>query len=104
MYYPNYELTHLVSVRMLIVYNVHVSQRLELTWDTSHLKVATSDMLSQSVRICQFCYLLVTSEAELMKTEEKLAKVLCVPKKDFELEEDKRLIVQLQFLPKQLIQ
>ncbi|CAG9333661.1 unnamed protein product [Blepharisma stoltei] len=104
LYYPNYELTHLVSVRMLMLYKVHVTHRLDLPWDTSHLKVATSDMLSQSVRICQFCYLLVTSEVELMKTEEKMAQALNVPKKELGHEEDSRLAVQLQFLPKQLVQ
>lgn len=61
-------------------------------------------MLSQSVRVCQYCYMLVTSEFELMRVEEQLGKVLSVPIQDLGYEEDPRLIVQLQFLPKQLVQ
>ena len=102
--YPNHELQHLVSVRMLILYKMHVNQRMELPWDTSHLKVATNDMLSQSVRICQYCYMLVTCEFELIEVEQKMASMLAVSIKETAYEEDPRLIVQLQFLPKELKQ
>ena len=104
LYYQNNELAHLVSVRMLMLYKVHVNRRMDLTWDTSHLKITSNTMLSQSVRVCQYCYMLVTSEFELMRVEEQLGKVLSVPIQDLGYEEDPRLIVQLQFLPKQLVQ
>ena len=61
-------------------------------------------MLSQSVRICQYCYMLVTSEFELIRIEEQLGKVLSVPYMELSYVEDPRLAVQLQFLPKQLLQ
>ena len=104
LYHQNNELAHLVSVRMLMLYKVHVNRRMDLTWDTSHLKITSNTMLSQSVRICQYCYMLVTSEFELMRVEEQLAKVLSLPHVELGYEEDPRLIVQLQFLPKQLLQ
>ncbi|OMJ76036.1 hypothetical protein SteCoe_23177 [Stentor coeruleus] len=104
LYYQNNELAHLVSVRMLMLYKVHVSRRMDLTWDTSHLKITSSTMLSQSVRVCQYCYMLVTSEFELIKIEEQLARILGVPYAELGYEEDPRLTVQLQFLPKQLTQ
>ncbi|CAG9327889.1 unnamed protein product [Blepharisma stoltei] len=104
LHYPNNELSHLVSVRMLMLYKVHVTQRMDLPWDTSHLKLTTADLLSQSVRICQFCYLLVTSEFELIKIEEKMAEALHIPKTILGYEEDPALKIQLQFLPKKLVQ
>lgn len=104
LYYQNNELAHLVSVRMLMLYKVHVNRRMDLTWDTSHLKITSNTMLSQSVRVCQYCYMLVTSEFELMRVEEQLGKLLSIPFVELGYEEDPRLIVQLQFLPKQLLQ
>ena len=104
LYYQNNELAHLVSVRMLMLYKVHVNRRMDLTWDTSHLKITSNTMLSQSVRVCQYCYMLVTSEFELMKVEKQIGEILSIPQMDLGYEEDPGLIVQLQFLPKQLIQ
>lgn len=77
---------------------------MDIPWDTSHLKLTTADLLSQSVRICQFCYLLVTTEFQLIKTEEKMAEVLNIPKYNMNYEEDPKLAIQLQFLPKTLLQ
>ena len=104
LYYSNNELSHLVSVRMLLLYKLHTNRRMDLSWDTSHLKIASNTMLSQSVRICQYCYMLVTSEFELMEVEERLGRVLGLPHQELGYEEDSRLAVQLQFLPKQLQQ
>lgn len=104
LYYTNNQLSHLVSVRMLMVFKVHSLGRGELPLDTSHLKVTSNDMLSQSVRICQYCYMLVTSEFELMNVEEALGKALNIPKKDLSYEEDPKIQVQKHFLPKKLTQ
>lgn len=104
LYYTNNQLSHLVSVRMLMVFKVHSLGRGELPLDTSHLKVTSNDMLSQSVRICQFCYMLVTSEFELMEVEEALASALNIPKKEIDYEEDPKIKVQKHFLPKKLTQ
>jgi hypothetical protein len=104
LYYTNNELGHLVSVRMLMLFKIHISKRKDLPFDTSHLKVTTSDLLSQSVRICQFCYMLVTSEFELIDAEEKLSKICHIPVKDMSFVENPKLAVQRQFLPKVLLQ
>lgn len=104
LYYTNNQLSHLVSVRMLMVFKVHSLGRGELPLDTSHLKVTSADMLSQSVRICQYCYMLVTSEFELMNVEEALGKALNIPKKEISYEEDPKIQVQKHFLPKKLTQ
>lgn len=104
LYYQNNELAHLVSVRMLMLYKVHVNRRMDLTWDTSHLKITSNTMLSQSVRVCQYCYMLVTSEFELMRVEKQIGEILSVPQFELGYEDDPRLVVQLQFLPKQLMQ
>ena len=104
LYYTNNQLSHLVSVRMLMLFKVHSLRRVELPVDTSHLKVTSADMLSQSVRICQYCYMLVTSEFELLNIEEILASSLNVPKKEISYEDDPKLEVQKHFLPKRLLQ
>lgn len=104
LYYQNNELAHLVSVRMLMIYKIHVNRRMDLAWEMSHLKITSNTMLSQSVRVCQYCYMLVTSEFELIRVEEQLGKVLSVPYVELGYDEDPRLVVQLQFLPKQLFQ
>lgn len=50
--YPNKELSHLISVRMILIYNRHVVSRTSLSWDFALINVQTNDMLSQSVRVC----------------------------------------------------
>ncbi|OMJ88194.1 hypothetical protein SteCoe_9928 [Stentor coeruleus] len=104
LYYTNNQLSHLVSVRMLMLFKVHSLRRVKLPLDTSHLKVTSADMLSQSVRICQYCYMLVTTEFELIQVEESLAAALNIPKKDLTYEDDPKLDVQKHFLPKKLVQ
>lgn len=104
LYYTNNQLSHLVSVRMLMLFKVHSSRRVKLPLDTSHLKVTSLDMLSQSVRICQYCYMLVTSEFELINIEETFANSLNIPAKDIKYNEDPKLQVQRHFLPKTLTQ
>mmetsp|Transcript_9325 Transcript_9325/g.17853 ORF Transcript_9325/g.17853 Transcript_9325/m.17853 type:complete len:866 (+) Transcript_9325:1364-3961(+) len=102
--YPNFELENLVSLHMLITYKQHAIKRVDLPWDTSHLKFATKDQLSQCVRVCQYCYLLLTTELDLMETERALALMMSIPCKEQTLTEDPMLGIQLQFLPKQLMQ
>ncbi|CAG9311247.1 unnamed protein product [Blepharisma stoltei] len=104
LFYPNYELSNLVSVRVLLLFKNHVTQRRKLPWDTSHLKVTNNDLLSQSVRICEFCYTLISSEFELIEAEQAFASILSIPVKEIGFEEDADLSVQLPFLPKQLAQ
>lgn len=102
--YPNLELAHLVSVRMLMLFKMHAAKRVDLPMDTSHLKVTTSDLLSQSVRVCPYCYVMVTSEFLLVTMEKSMAEALNIPYREEALEEDPKHIIQLQFLPKALIQ
>lgn len=107
--YPNFELSNLVSLHMLITYKQHAVKRRDLPWDTSHLKFATKDQLSQCVRVCQYCYLLLTTELDLIEvsftqTERSLALMVGIPCSDQSLIEDPRLKIQLQFLPKQMMQ
>lgn len=96
------ELHHWVSVRMLVLYKNSVSLRTESTWDKHYTEMATKDMLSQCVRICQYCYMLVTSELELISLQRKLASLVNVPVEKYE--HRRELDLQLQFLPKQLTQ
>lgn len=94
---------------MLITYKQHAVKRCDLPWDTSHLKFATKDQLSQCVRVCQYCYLLLTTELDLMEvtatqTERTLAHMMSIPYREQTLTEDPMIAIQLQFLPKQLMQ
>lgn len=94
---------------MLIRYKQHAAKRRDLPWDTSHLKFATKDQLSQCVRVCQYCYLLLTTEHDLIevtltKTERSLALMQGISYQDQPLIEDPKLKIQLQFLPRQLMQ
>jgi hypothetical protein len=102
--YPNLELAHLVSVRMLMLFKMHAAKRVDLPMDTSHLKVTTSDLLSQSVRVCPYCYVMVTSEFLLVTMEKSMAEALNIPYREEALEEDPKHLIQLQFLPKNLVQ
>ena len=104
MHYGNDALSHSVSLRMLILFKVHAAKRVELPMDTSHLKVTTSDLLSQTLRVCPYCYVLVTSEFVLVELEHSLAAALNIPYQDEEFEENAQFHMQLQFLPKTLIQ
>jgi hypothetical protein len=104
LYYTNNQLSHLVSVRMLMLFKAHSIRRVELPLDTAHLKVTSNDMLSQSVRICQYCYMLVTTEFELIKAEETFARTLNIPKQQVFYEDDPRLEVEKHFLPKKMVQ
>lgn len=87
-----------------MLFKVHSSRRIDLPLDISHLKVTSVDMLSQSVRICQYCFILVTAEFELIGVEEALAASVHIPKKELQYEDDPKLEVQKHFLPKTLLQ
>lgn len=104
LHYPNYELSHLIAVRMLVVFKKHFSQRKDFPVDTSHIKVVTNDVLSQSVRICDLCFMLITAEMQLIQTEKSLALATNIPYQEESIEEDVRHEMQLQFLPKSLLQ
>jgi len=104
MHYSNDDLTHSVSLRMLLLFKVHAAKRVDLPIDTSHLKITTSDLLSQTLRVCPYCYVMVTSEFVLVELEKDFAVALNIPYREEELEEDERLNMQLQFLPKTLVQ
>lgn len=98
--YPSKELRNLVSMRMYLQYQKHVSLRKELPSEMSSIHVVTNDQLSQSIRVCSYCYMLVISEFELISVEQKLASVLNIPLMDLNRSED--LNIQTQFLPKML--
>jgi hypothetical protein len=104
LYYPHEELSHSTSVRMLLRFKQQIGRRREISWNTSHIKIPNPEMLSQTVRICRICYMLITSEMDLMETGIKFAQKLSIPYIDKDREADKRFEVQLQFLPKRLLQ
>ena len=104
LHYPNYELSHLIAVRMLVVFKKHFSHRKDFPVDTSHIKVVTNDVLSQSVRVCDLCFMLITAEMQLIQTEKALALAGNIPYQEESIEEDVRHEMQLQFLPKSLVQ
>lgn len=104
LYYPHDELSHSTSVRMLLRFKQQIGRRREISWNTSHIKIPNPEMLSQTVRICRICYMLITSEMDLMETGIKFAQKLSIPYIDKDREGDKRFEVQLQFLPKRLLQ
>lgn len=104
MHYTNDALSHSVSLRMLLLFKMHAAKRVDLPLDTSHLKITTSDLLSQTLRVCPYCYVMVTSEFMLVELEKDFAAALNIPYKEEELEEDEKLAIQLQFLPKTFVQ
>lgn len=104
MHYGNDDLSHSVSLRMLLLFKVHAAKRVDLPIDTSHLKITTSDLLSQTLRVCPYCYVMVTSEFVLVEMEKDFAAALNIPYREEELEEDERLEIQMQFLPKTFVQ
>lgn len=104
LYYPQEELSHSTSVRMLLKFKQQIGRRREISWNTSHIKTPSSEMLSQTVRICRICYMLITSEMDLMETGIQFAQKFSIPYVDKDRVGDKRFDVQLQFLPKRLLQ
>ena len=104
LHYQNQELPHLISVRMLFMYKMHATKRVDLPLNTDHLRLVTADLLSQSTRICELCFMLITSEFQLIAAEKRLAEALNIMLNDEELEENQAHIMQLQFLPKKMIQ
>ena len=104
LHYKNQELPHLISVRMLFVYKMHTTKRVNLPINMDHLRLVTADLLSQSARICELCFILVTSEFQLIEAEKRLAEAVNIKVIEEELEENPVHIMQLQFLPKRMIQ
>ena len=102
--YANHELPHLVSVKMLFLFRFHAMQRIHLPIETSHLKVTSQDLLSQSVRICACCFMVVTAEHSLQIAETQLALALNIPVKEEDITAKHEPSDQLQFLPKVLRQ
>ena len=102
--YPNYELSHLIAVRMLVVFKKHLSRRTDFPVDMSHIKVVTNDVLSQSVRVCDLCFMLITAEFQLISTERSLALATSIPYQEESIEDNIKHEMQLQFLPKALLQ
>ena len=74
-----HQISNMTSVRMIVLLTEHMQKRTQVPWDVTMINFATKDMLSQSVRVCQLCYMMLTSEYELMKAEEQLAEVLSIP-------------------------
>ena len=100
--YANHQLPHLVSLQMLIRFHTHARRRGRLPYKTVRLKASGLDLLSQTVRICACCYMLVTAEHVLLAAEMALARGLNIPLKD-ETEAGAEREPQ-QFLPKWLQQ
>ena len=104
LHYQNQELPHLISVRMLFMYKMHATKRVDLPLNTDHLRLVTADLLSQSTRICELCFMLVTSEFQLIAAEKRLAEALNITLNSEDLEENPAHTMQLQFLPKKMVQ
>ncbi|CAG9321748.1 unnamed protein product [Blepharisma stoltei] len=102
--YPNYELSNLVSSRVLLLFKNHVTLRSDLPLDVSHLKVYATGHVSQSVRICQLCYTLISSEFELIDAQKSLAEFVHITMKELTYDDDIMPISQIPFLPSELIQ
>ena len=100
--HANHELPHLVSLQMLIRFYRHIRRRGKLPYKAVRLKASGIDLLSQTVRICACCYMLVTAEHALIDAEIALAKALNVPVLE-EIEVGEEMEPQ-QFIPKLLRQ
>ncbi|CAG9316725.1 unnamed protein product [Blepharisma stoltei] len=97
--YAQSDLNHLVSERMIVIFKEHIESRRNAPFDTLNANVANFETLSQSVRVCDYCFTLISSELELIKVEKELAKTMNIPiDKSFTSDPD------LQFLPQTLNQ
>ena len=102
--YGNGELPHLVSLKMLYVFQMHVRRRRELPFEASHLRTVSPDLMSQSVRICAWCFLVITAEHNLHQTEIHLARVMSIPLHPEDIFLTPGYDEERQFLPKELTQ
>ena len=104
LHYTTSDLGHIVSVRMLMLCIEHITSRTSLPWQFAGLNITAQQMLSQTVRVCKYCYMLVTGEMELIQVERKLARCLNVPEHKNSQREQHQLLSQLRFLPSKLEQ
>ena len=102
--YGNHELSHLIAVRMLLVFKAHSSNRRDLPADMDHINVVTPDILSQSVRVCDLCFMLITSEFQLIAAEKALALAMHIPYKEEPIDPNPLHQIMLPFLPKMMQQ
>jgi hypothetical protein len=102
--YANRDLPHLVSLKMLYTFQAHVLRRRLLPFEASHLRAVSADLMSQSVRICACCFLVITAEHDLYSTELRLAQVLGIPMQTEDIFLARTKSSDLQFFPKELRQ
>lgn len=96
--HQRYEMTHSLPFRLLMLYKRHVALAGRTLLDLSHIRVNSMDFLSHSVSVCPLCYMLVTTEYELILAEEQLAVMLHIPPDSHSLTEEK-LVQQPNFMP-----
>lgn len=102
--YANRDLPHLVSLKMLYIFQAHVLRRRQLPFPAGHLRAVSSELMSQSVRICACCFLVITAEHNLYETELRLARVVSVPMLEEDIFMARSQSPDLQFFPKELRQ
>lgn len=73
-----YEMEHILPFKMLLLYKRHSKKSGKKGMKLSHIRVLALDFLSQWVRLCNLCYMLIVQENELIEVETKLASILNV--------------------------
>jgi len=96
--HQRFEMTHSLPFRLLMLYKRHVALAGRTLLDLSHIRVNSMDFLSHSVSVCPLCFMLVTTEYELILAEEQLAVMLHIPPDSHSLTEE-RQVQQPNFMP-----
>lgn len=96
--HQRFEMTHSLPFRLLMLYKNHVDLAGRKLLDLSHIRVNSMDFLSHSVSVCPLCYMLVTTEYELIQAEAHLGLMLHIPPDHHSLTEQK-LVLQPNFMP-----
>lgn len=102
--HANRDLPHLVSLKMLYIFQAHVLRRRKLPFEAGHLRAVSAELMSQSVRICACCFLVITAEHNLYDTELRLGRVMSIPMQEEDIFLARTQNPDLQFFPKELRQ
>lgn len=96
--HQRFEMSHSLPFRLLMLYKRHVALSGRTLLDLSHIRVNSMDFLSHSVSVCPLCFMLVTTEYELILAEEQLGILLHIPPDSHSLTEEKQ-VLQPNFMP-----
>lgn len=86
--YSPVDLSKALSYKFLLQYKHHALKNGRTVMDLSHIRAGAVDSISHTLRVCEICYMLVTSEKQLEKVEGRMAEMVGIPVREMDFSRD----------------